>query len=601
MAKTSNKRKLIEQRHSIYNKMAADWIQWRSVYEAGRPFIESSLKQFSKRETRTDFEERKHLAYVPAHVKRVVNSIRNAFACKLPEVQRKGDPQYLKIVNNNIDLKRNNINTFIALETIPLLLVQGRRMWCVDAPPKAEGTTRAEDTGRPYAWAVNAEDILSWANDDDTGALTVCLMRECAENFDPDTGLVDGETTQYRFCKMLKAGEKYFDQAGPGVVVRILDEKGDDKVEPVLLKGWERLPVVDMWLPMSIVADIATHQVALLQLASTDMTFLFRGNFPIFTKQHKANKRMTPPVATKRVTSPSEHVVSDQSRDVDEEEKIGSTKVGVSQGVGYEEGLNAPAFIAPPTENMKASMEKQKALAEEIQVLMDMALTTLAVKAMEQSGKSKEMDQIGKDQGLFYLGLVCQTAENELAEVLNLFNGVKTKQTEDLVVTYPTDYQVKTQSERNIEADELNKAKKLVNSKTYQKTVDKRIAEIVTKPFAKEEELNSMKTEIDAAMYIDDNEVRAAAIIADKSSQLVTAETASVIRGYPPEEATKVADQQKQMADLLSGGEVDPATGEPIDEEEEPELDEDGKPIKKDKGAPPFGPPKNVPPQFAKA
>lgn len=555
-------KRIIELRHPTWTKTHDSMVNWRLAYEGGEAFVNKNLRRYSRRETPTEFTERKTISYNPSHTKRVVNSIRNSIAAKLNEVVRTGDPAYQKIIQEDIDNKKSSIDSFLASQVLPMLLVQKRALICVDAPPLPEKTTKAEDDGHPYAWFVSAEDLLTFHEDDDDGILDVALIRESIDETDDETGLTTKCRMRYRFIKYLKPGMEFGGFSGEGVLIALYKDNGEEDGEPVFIKGMTRLPLIDINITTSIVEDIVRHQISLLNLASTDMQFLYRANFPVFTRQIKPNKSLAPKMGTKKVASAPATVSQSSEFDEDDSNNKGATQMGVSTGLQYEEGLNSPSFIAPTTENIKISLEKQRALVEEIQVLSDLSLTNLSIKALEQSGKSKSMDQIGKEAGLAYLGTVLETAERELAEVFHEFLSSAVEYT----ITYPTDYSLKTQQERNEECESLDKVKKLIRNKMYQKSVEKRIAEIATRPFESAEEVKKIQDSIDLESWLDDNNERAIAIQQDVMNKIMSVPTAQAMRGLDPEvEKAALEAAASAEADLLSGGIVDPVTGEMVD------------------------------------
>lgn len=540
-------------RHPLYTRLAPEWTRWRLAYEGGQEFIDAYLEKYSKREPKQDFDQRKKLAYNPAHTTRVVNTVRNSLTAKFSDIKRVGDPRYVKAVTTDVDLQNDTMNAFIGLRVVPMLLVQARRLVVIDAPPIEPGTTRLEDSGAPYMWAVGAEDCLSWHLDEESGHLDRVLIREYVDVEDEDTGLVAAVRTQYRFMRYIEAGEEFGDYKGPGALVTIYD--GDNKVlDESFIAGLTRLPVVDMQLVQSLVQDIAAYQIALLNLASTDMSFLFRGNFPMYTQQYFPGRGSIKPRETKQPTSPTS-TVTRQDRESDED-LSGGQRHGASTGVAYSKDLERPGFIAPPTDNVRISMEKQKDLREEINILVDISLTSMAVKALEQSGKSKEMDRAGKEEGLMYVGQVLETGEREIAEIYHEFLGSNQKYD----VRYPTDYRVRSQEDRNNEVAQLGTIKELVRSETYQKTVDKRIAQVAIQPFTDAATLQKIENEIDESEWFDESEKRSTIIAADVTAQVLSPETATGLRGYDSSEATKAAAAAARVGDMLSGGPVVPPT-----------------------------------------
>ena len=74
-----------------------------------------------------------------------------------------------------------------------------------------------------------------------------------------------------------------------------------------------------------------------------------------------------------------------------------SIKVGATHGRTYDKGMNPPAFINPSAEPLRASLELQDRLKRDIRELVNLAVSSLAVRA---SAESKAMDNQGLEAGL---------------------------------------------------------------------------------------------------------------------------------------------------------------------------------------------------------
>jgi hypothetical protein len=544
-------RRTIDLRHPEYVTYGKRWHKWRLTYEGGQDFMDEFLLRYSKRETPSDFKERRQITYNPNHAKSVINIVRNAMVVKFPEIRRQGDPLYEEAMANDVDGKQSGMGTFLGVEVLPLLLAQGKRFIVLDAPPAQAGATQAQDAGRPYMYAVGAEDVLAWTYADNGNTLTHVLMQEAADVAEPATGLVSGSTWRYRFMRLLEAGEQYAGLTGPGVAVQLYDSEGKESSAPVLLP-LTRLPVVEIRLVESLMTDIADMQITELNLASTDAWFLFKGNFPIYTAQYDDNFAMIKPRAAKRTatTAGAEQVTNREEGLVAQDAAQNVQYAGVNTGVGYGKDLERPDYIAPPVSNLEVSMKKQDAIAQLIRVMVDLALTSLSVKALEQSGKSKEADRVGEEAGLAYISAVLEAAERTVADIYHELLGSKTPHS----VKYPTGYSVKTPEERRAEADSLAQLRTKVRSARYQKEIDKRIVELLLKPISEPAMIAAAQAEIEASAYFDDDAARSGVIQKDVLAGLVSKTTATALRGYPADEADAVLADEQLAADMLSGG-----------------------------------------------
>ena len=551
---TKTKTTLVKQRHPLWVQFNQDWLKWRLCYTGGMKFKESYLCRYSKREHDDDYQLRKKLTYIPGHARSVINIIRNAMAVRLPEVIRKGSDAYMETMETDVDTFRNNMNSYVALEITPMLLTQGKRIVVVDAPPAREGATRAEDEGRPFFFSVNAEDVLSWSYDQE-GRIDAILMQLVEDQVDDETKLVVGSNVVYRYMRLLAEGEQKDTGVGPlngpGVLVQTFNKDGKETTEARVLP-LSRVPVVEFSLVDSIMAEVADHQIAMLNLASTDMDFLWRGNFPIYTEQQPKSTQMIRPRGTKGRAG--EEVAEDTDsmgygRDAGTGENKRQRRAGNAKGIAYKEGMERPAFINPATDNLNASMTKQEAIAKEIRILVDLALVSLSVKAIEQSGASKMADRVGEEAGLAYIGRSLETGERELAEIWHEMNGDQT----EVEIKYPTDYSVKTLDERREEAKSLRELRSAVRSVTFQREIDKRTADVLLKTMVDTETMDTINGEVDAADYYDDDTERAKVVQQDVLQGIVSKETAARLRGYDEQEPAKARAEKTRDVDSMLG------------------------------------------------
>ncbi len=556
--KESGEKKLTDIRHPEWSMMADLWAKWRMVYEGGEEFINNFLQEFSRRERFDDFRVRRSITYNSNHAGAIIDIIRNAMTVKLPEVSRKGDEKYEELMRTDVDMQKSSMSTFIGLETVPLLLAQGKRFIGVDSPEifdLAGVRTLAEDQGRPYVWPIDAEDILSWSYND-MGQFQTLLMRETVDQKDFETGLVRGSSQQFRYMRLLGEGDvdETLDMSGPGVFVAVFDHESKLIGTPTVL-NISRIPIVEFRLVDSLIRDIADMQVALLNLSSTDMSFLFRGNFPIYVEQVDDAMATLKPAGSKReVTSPSEEI-SDRDRIVTDDKRPNVREGGGQKGIAYPKEMDAPSFIAPTTDNLKASMDKQSMIAQDMRALIDLSLVSLSVKAVEQSGKSKLADRMGQEAALAYIASVLESGEREVAQLFHEFLGMPNA---DFEVKYPEGFVLKSEDERHDEVIKLRELRSAVPSETYAKAVDERITEIMLKSISTPEEIAAAIEEVRNADYFDDDKQRREAISEDVQNKLLSRKTGSRLRGHDESEADEAMAEMGLEADMISGGVVVP-------------------------------------------
>ncbi len=586
------KQHLTELQHPEWLDMHHLWFKWRMVYEGGDEFINEFLQRYSKREEDDDFRDRKAITYNPNHAASLINMVRNALASKLPEVQRTGDDIYVAATANNIDTFNSSMAAFMATEIIPLLLAQGKRFIVVDAPILLDGEQRtladdADPGDSPYIYAVNAEDVVNWTYSD-TRTFDAILIKEIVDTIDDESGLVSGTRKQFRYMKMLEEGETFsFNGAegevvltGKGVLVRVFGENDNHQMEDVLdpvLLPLEQIPVVEFRLVDSLLKDIGGMQCTILNLTSSDVTFLHKGNFPIYVEQYLTSEAGLVPHGTKRQQDDFDTEIDDEDS-IDQDIIDDPIEAGVNQGVAFPEGTSMPAFIAPAVANTKLSMEKQNEIARTMRQMLDLSLVSLSTSAVEQSGKSKEADKVGEEEGLAYVASVLETGERQTAVVFHDY--IKSNKAQN--ISYPKGFSLKTPEERQTEIDALRKKRTAIRSPAAAKLVDRRIAQLQLEELSTPEELATVMAEINAQPFIDDDEQRAEAIRADVSENLLSHNRGSELRGHEPGEFTKRVEEEKQLTDAAMGSQIPLPDGgteddvNPLDNlDDEDETDDD--------------------------
>lgn len=554
--------------HPEFKKLNGDWAMWRLAYEGGPEFIAACLKRYSRRENFLDYRDRLELAFNSAHVTKALNRYRNAILSAMHEVKREGDKRYLDMCNTNVDLKNNSMTAFMGLQFLPLLMAQGKRFICVDAPPKDDAETKDEEPGNPWVWAVNCENVRSWSYDA-KGQLKAIAILESIDSVDEETQLVNGSSQRTRYYRMVDAnfkltpdkGSTFKSVQGPGVLLRFLDNEDKDILQPIVL-DLSRIPVIESRMVQALCKDIAGHAKALVNLNSTDMNFLFRGNFPIFTKQRGNGGNGIKPVNKHNAIQPGRETET-MDRTVDGEDNRPSTESGTNKGQYYEMKAERPGFISPGTENVKVSMDKQAKITDDIDELLDLSLASQAKGKLMQSGSSKKADRVDLDAGLGYVGQLMETAEREVAEVVHEFMGSTAKP----LVKYPTTYSIKTEEERVSDAKDLFAVASEPNEPTAQAELHKRGIELMLGTVVDSDTMDTILSAVDKKVadgeWFDLNAARALAVQADIAAGIGSKEGSCARRWLPEGEAAEAQDEASTTANALSGGPNPPMPGQP--------------------------------------
>lgn len=504
--------------HPYYDDQYRDWLKWRLAYEGGRRFIETYCQKLSQRESDDDFATRKSLTYVPRFAGSSVDEVKNSLFQRFVDITRSGGTaSYQACINGGeygVDLLGNSMNSFIGTKLLPELLIMRKVGIYIDMPQIQTLFRVPGIQNKPYLYIYRAEDIINWAEDDSSNPsqYSSIVLKEFIYTFDPDTNLPNGTQEIY----------KHFWTEDNTVWVQIYDEQSepldmygskDGNTDPINIKI-PRIPFVVANLSHSLMTDIADYQVALMNIASSDLAYILKANYPFYVEQFDA-----------RVSSihlKSQDQVDDQ----------GNTHVDTGPGVGrqYPLGTERPAFIHPSSEPLLASIQKQEQLKSEIRLLLNLTISNL--KPTASSAEARGFDERTLESGLSYIGLELEHTERQIGEIWSMYENSK----DFPAIKYPEKYNLKSDEDRRKDCTEYSKLIPIVPSKTYQKEVSKIIANILLGSRVSDETLNKIGNEIDKAevVYIDPQTIGS-----DLEHGIVSLETASKARLYPPGEVAQ--------------------------------------------------------------
>jgi hypothetical protein len=513
--------------HPQYDALQLDWYKYRLTYEGGRPFIERYLKQFSSRENATDFELRKEMSYCPAHAKAAINDIKNALFQRAVDIKRQGGPlNFLMAADGTdtagVDNQGNSMNSFIGRILLPELLTMAKVGVWVDKPNEIPTTRGQQMALRPYLYMYRTEDIRNWAFDENY-KLVALILQDHTFAYD-ENNLPTGEVIRYRFARIVdnKVIVTFYDNSGAQI-----DIDGDlsDTEYPLALT---EIPFVQFELTSSLLTDVADYQIALLNVASSDLSYTLRSNFPFYTEQFDPNleyqhllrgqqtlEEVTPGTASEAGIA-----------------KTTEARVSPSQGRRYPKGMERPGFINPSSEPLRVSMDKQDQLEQEIRRLVNLNVSN--IKPSRSSMESKAFDERGLESGLSYIALELEYGERKIAKLWADYEH----STEVTYIKYPERYSIKSDDDRNKEADSIEKSVTMSPSLAYKKQAYKEAVTVRIGHKLTSEDLEEIYKEIDSAKNIVLNDD---ILVADMENGILSPETAAEIRGYGREEAIKAA------------------------------------------------------------
>lgn len=530
---------ITDSRHPLYT--AYDYSKFRLTYSGGDRFIEAYLQKYDSREETEDFKRRKETTYNPGSATEAIDEIIAGIFQRMPEIIREGGTQsYFDAVagkDGGVDLEGNTMNTFIGQKLLPELLPMSRVGAYVDMPQFNPNSTLAQFNNknpRPYIYYYKLEDILNWRSVFYSGELihVAVLLRERRWNFNA-AGLPDGDKEVFRLIRLLPQG---------GVQVQFMEQFNEDgqKKERVLeeynLTNLNRLPFVMLDIGKSLLNDSANAQVALLNLNSSDISYGLNANFPFYVEGYdpKAENAFGKQGGVSGFDDDGNPVTVTKADSSTAPEAV----VGTVHGRRYPMDAKQPNFIHPSPEPLNVSMAKQEQIKVDIRRLLNLALANVA--PSRASVESKKVDQQGLEGGLAAIGIELAAAELEIAKLWAMYEG---KSVDKISISYPTTYSLKSDEQRMLEADGLQKLKGAAPSRLFQKEVSKQIVRRILEGRVSQDTLIKVLGEVDNANYtISDIEQLAKAI----EIGICDATTGSEAAGFNPEIVVKAQAERVQ-------------------------------------------------------
>lgn len=532
--------RIIDSRHPSFLSSMTDWEKWRLTYKGGDEFKQRYLERFNAREDAADFKTRSKLTPVPAFAKSAINDIRNSIFQRMRDITRVGGSQdYRNAVAGmdlGVDRRGSSMNAFLGMKVLSDVLVMGRAGVYVDNSV-VQGETLADAQGaRPYLYAYQIEDILSWtcASPDDPSQFQSLLLRDTCLDYDRRTMLPLSTFQRFRLLWLEngKVNLQFYAMNGSEI-----DRDGNPSDGPTQL-DLTRIPFVMPDLGDSLIKDVCGHQISLLNLASRDVWYALQANFPFYIEQR--DFRAIGSHLKQASTEDGTATTGGQSAG---EQNI---VVGASHGRAYGKDTDAPAFIAPPTEPLLASIALQEKLEGDIRKLVNLAVQTMATRG---SAESKSMDNQGLEAGLSFIGLVLESTERQIAEFWAAYENKNVKQREIATVKYPDRYSLKTDSDRIDESTKLSKLIYTVPGRKAKKEIAKNIVVTLLSGKVDVGTIDEIHKEIDASDYLTSDPDT---IIQAHVEGLVDTQTGSEALGFDPKVAPKAQAEEKQRAaDLI--------------------------------------------------
>lgn len=535
--------------HPEYRNLISEWRKWRLAWCGGRPFITEYLKRYSAKESPEDFEERLNKTYSPSFAKTGIKKIRNRISSKFGSIIRKSTSKsYVEACSGKVkgvDNSGSSMNYFMSTQVLPELLVMGKVAVYVDMPPLSGTDLYSVQGKRPYLYTYTREQIVNW-RENCQGTLESVMLQEYVFEYDESYNLPTELEIQYRH---------YYQNLGENVVYcQILDDgfKPKDGNGPTVL-NIPQIPIVVFQLSSSLMEDVADYQIAHLNIASSDIAYILKSNFPFYVEMYDMMAEMTmmnlqqnynPTTSDLKDSEGNPLFNSDRPQSNGGTEDIANraankeVTVGSTKGRRVPKGVEFPKFINPSPEPLKASMEKQEQIKKEIEELLNLALEDIESK--------NAIETFRDDPGAHNISLELEAGERRILQIWQNYENNDS----DFTVVYPTDYSQKTYIDRVEESDSIASVIPKIPSKTFKKELAKRAVVSVLGGLVPQEIMDKIYSEIDsAAAIVPDPET----IASDVENGLCGTKLASELRGYPDGEAEKAKqDHAERLARIAA-------------------------------------------------
>lgn len=537
--------------HTEYLLLSSEWEKYRYIMNGGDEFIEQYLVQFSSREDSDEFTKRKTLGITPSaeFARAALIDVKNSIFQRMSDISRKGGTldyqEAIKGINGGVDQRGSTMNHFIGQKVLQELLFLGKLGVYVDMPRLNSNLLSLQRSKKPYFYTYTAEDILNWevSYQDNVMEFTQLLLKD--NYYDTNIiGLPSQLTYRYRLLEKIPEGVRvtFYSRAKFEP-----EKKNDFNLEPdeEFILDVPRIPFVLFELDQPLTRSIANHQIALMNMESSDVCYALKANYPFYTEQSSA-------------------IQSGYLKSEENSSEGAVIQVGGTTGRRYAPGMDRPDYIHPSSEPLTASMEKQKNLKDDIRLLINLALSN--VKSKYASAESKEMDERGLESGLSALGLILEQGERELATIFSSYENSR----EIATISYPTKYSLKTDLQKLSEVEKLADQKDRIPSNLCRKVIAKKMAEILIGTDVSSDDLQTIFMEIDNATYstgnVDD-------ISSDLEHGVVSLETAAMARGYDSNEIEQAKKDHAERIARIAASQGAGARG--IDNDESGELEKE--------------------------
>jgi hypothetical protein len=546
--------------HPLFLKRSNDWSLWRDVFEGGEDFVQSYLRKYSTREDDEDFRVRKSLTPIPSFARSAIKDVRNSIFQRLANVTRTGGSSaYQKAVageGSGVDGRGSSMMGFIGKEILDELLVMGSVGIYVDAPAEVSNTVLGAVAFKPYVYTYRVEAITNWVKNDpeNPAEYQSVVLNENIDAYDETWGMPTGTKKRARHVWI---------NPETGFVNVQFHYADEEEPRPVQELKLTKIPFVYLDLGESLLADISRHQIALLNLWSSNVSYAISSNFPFFVEQrdtHGVGGHLK-----KVQTSGTAEAGGQGANDTE-------IKVGVMRGRSYDMDSDAPSFINPSVEPLQASIALCEVLKKDIRELINLAVINLGVQA---SAESKNMDNSGLEAGLSFIGLTLEAAERAIAYHWACYETVIESQRNVAVVSYPQRWSLQSPAAIIADASALHDVVSKLPSREAKKVTAKLLVQALLGQKVGIDTMNKVLAEIDAANYTTSSPD---IIQMAKEQGMLSAETGAIALGFDGAEAAMAAKEHTDRLAAIAQHQLPPGGIQGVpDTQDDP--DEDNKEV----------------------
>lgn len=384
------------------------------VYGLNRPRTHRahSYLHNHSREHKEDYRDRIQRAYYLNYCKTIVDIYVSTIFKK--EVSRTTTSSDIKNFWNDVDRQGTRIDDYWREEVAVMSQVLGTQVVVVDMPSNPEGFASRQqeiDAGfKPYLSTVFPGDLIDYVLDENGDFEWVAYMELGPDTREPgDPADSNSLEDRMRFKVWTKTDWTLFDRDGN----KIGGAEHHVGRVPVVLVINERTPYLEI-LGKSALEDIAFINREIFNVSSLEQEYIYRQCFPF-------------------LAWPMDDIAEE-----------GRVKIGTGNFIPYPAQGSPGQYITPPTEPLKAQLEYQDKLREEIFRAAIVGGAEVEAGVIPSSGVAKAFDFHSQNQNIVRKARNLEAGERDIIDIVNRWmTGGDPVTPEIASVIYPTDFNIR--------------------------------------------------------------------------------------------------------------------------------------------------------------